>query len=343
MLQEGTLGRRYVIIGAGAVGASLAAGLEEAGIAVTLVSRGQTYAAIRDHGLLYTQGDRRRTLAVDVVDGPDGVELGPEDVLVLAVKSQDAAAALADWAWRPVSDGRLAADLPLLLTQNGLHAERTALRYFSTVIGGVTLVAGRHVVPGRVEVGNGPRTGQLIVGGYPSAALAPHAAAEAHRIAADLRAANWLSQAVPEIDRWLAWKVLTNAIFAVAVLSGTDADVDELESGLVAEVRAVLTAAGYAFADPADLEYDPREASVLSTSYGRHRPSTWQSFQRGSGSEIDFLNGEIALLARLHGVPAPLNVALQRVLGRSAALGEGPGVHSAVEVLAAARPEGALA
>lgn len=337
--------RRYVIIGAGAVGAALAAGFEEAGIAVTLVSRGATYAAIREHGLRYTQDGVQRTLAVQVADGPDGVALTPDDVLVLAVKSQDAPSALAQWAWRPVAGGGVAADLPLLLTQNGLDAERTALRYFSTVVGGVTLVAGRHVVPGQVEIGNGPRTGQLVVGGYPSAELAPQAAAQADLVAADLRAANWLSRAVPDIDRWLAWKVLSNATFALSVLGGSDADLGRLREGIVAEVRAVLAAAGYAFADPAtELDYDPREASVVSADYGAHQPSTWQSFARGSGSEIDYLNGEIALLARLTGVPAPLNIALQRVLGRSAALGEGPGVHTAAEVLdvagLSARPEG---
>jgi 2-dehydropantoate 2-reductase len=41
--------------------------------------------------------------------------------------------------------------------------------------------------------------------------------------------------------------------------------------------------------------------------------STWQSLVRGAGSvETDYFNGEIALLGRLHGVPAPINAALQR-------------------------------
>ncbi|MFD0331189.1 hypothetical protein ACFQZC_31175 [Streptacidiphilus monticola] len=40
--------------------------------------------------------------------------------------------------------------------------------------------------------------------------------------------------------------------------------------------------------------------------YGRVGGSTWQSLSRGTGSvEADHLNGEIALLARLHGTVAP--------------------------------------
>ena len=30
---------------------------------------------------------------------------------------------------------------------------------------------------------------------------------------------------------------------------------------------------------------------------------------------MDYLNGEVVLLARRHGVPAPVNTALQRLLG----------------------------
>src|SRR6185312_9717075 len=38
--------------------------------------------------------------------------------------------------------------------------------------------------------------------------------------------------------------------------------------------------------------------------------STWQSLQRGAPPESDFLNGEITLLARLHGGAAPRNAAV---------------------------------
>ncbi|HET7572801.1 MAG TPA: ketopantoate reductase C-terminal domain-containing protein [Gaiellaceae bacterium] len=39
-----------------------------------------------------------------------------------------------------------------------------------------------------------------------------------------------------------------------------------------------------------------------------------QGLLRGAGAiEVDYLNGEIVLLGRLHGVPAPANALLQRL------------------------------
>ena len=61
---------------------------------------------------------------------------------------------------------------------------------------------------------------------------------------------------------------------------------------------------------------------------GRNRGggSTWQSLARGAGSvEVDFLNGEIVLLGRLHAVPTPVNAMLQRVVKRMAREGRAPG------------------
>ena len=60
----------------------------------------------------------------------------------------------------------------------------------------------------------------------------------------------------------------------------------------------------------------------------RSRPgaSSWQSLARGTGSiEADYLNGEIVLLGRLHDVPTPVNLLLQRTAARAAREGLAPG------------------
>ena len=41
--------------------------------------------------------------------------------------------------------------------------------------------------------------------------------------------------------------------------------------------------------------------------------------------EADFLNGEIVLLGRLHGIPTPCNALLQRVVNNMAQTGQKPG------------------
>jgi 2-dehydropantoate 2-reductase len=54
--------------------------------------------------------------------------------------------------------------------------------------------------------------------------------------------------------------------------------------------------------------------------------SSWQSLARGAGSiEAEFLNGEIALLGRLYGVPTPVNALLERLALRAAVERQPPG------------------
>jgi 2-dehydropantoate 2-reductase len=67
----------------------------------------------------------------------------------------------------------------------------------------------------------------------------------------------------------------------------------------------------------------------------RSGSSSWQSLARGTRSiESDYLNGEIVLLGRLHGVPTPANDLLRRLAGSMAAEGRPPGSVPAGEVLA---------
>ena len=57
-------------------------------------------------------------------------------------------------------------------------------------------------------------------------------------------------------------------------------------------------------------------------------------------NETDFLNGEIVLLGRVHGVPTPVNEVLQRLANRMAAAGDAPGSLT-VEQVEALVAEGA--
>ncbi|GAA3012037.1 hypothetical protein GCM10017559_38610 [Streptosporangium longisporum] len=62
--------------------------------------------------------------------------------------------------------------------------------------------------------------------------------------------------------------------------------------------------------------------------------SSWQSLARGTGSiEADHLNGEITLLARLHGTAAPVNETLQRVANAFARERRAPGSMPVSELL----------
>jgi 2-dehydropantoate 2-reductase len=74
----------------------------------------------------------------------------------------------------------------------------------------------------------------------------------------------------------------------------------------------------------------------------RSRPgaSSWQSLARGTGSiEADYLNGEIVLLGRIHGVPTPVNLVLQRLASTAAREGWRPGSLPADELIQMLPPD----
>ncbi|SDH21151.1 rhodanese-like domain-containing protein [Pseudonocardia oroxyli] len=307
---------RYVVIGAGAVGATLAAELHLAGLSTVLVARGAHLAALRQ-GLRYLRPDGEQRVAVPAA-AADEVELGPEDVLVLATKAQDAEAALADWAWRPVGDRTAAEVLPVVTLQNGLEAERVALRRFATVYGAVAWSPSAYVTAGEVEAPGAPAAGVVWLGRYP-AGTDPRAAA----IVADLEKARHLAEAVPDITRWKAGKlpgIIGNALDALYPPSPLR---ERAVAALRDELRAVYARAGV---DAANLVGETAlDLGRFGTQPIPGRPptgrSTWQSLRRGAPPETDFLNGEIALLARLHGAEAPRNAAVQARLQRAVGAG----------------------
>jgi 2-dehydropantoate 2-reductase len=139
--------------------------------------------------------------------------------------------------------------------------------------------------------------------------------------------------------RWKYRKLLNNLGNAVQALCGAELAGDDVLACLDlldAEAQAVLVAAGI---DPVTQEEDDaRRADHLQLrSIGddpRAGGSTWQSLRRGSGVESDFLNGEIALLARLYGVPAPANARIQALTAQAAVARIGPGTMTPAELLA---------
>ncbi|HEY0000708.1 MAG TPA: 2-dehydropantoate 2-reductase N-terminal domain-containing protein, partial [Actinoplanes sp.] len=312
---------RYVVIGAGAVGASIAAELHRAGVETLLVARGAQLAALRERGLTYVRPDGEHQLRIPVAGGPDEVELAEDDVLLLATKTPDTDAAVREWAWRPVkrADGALgtaAADLPVVTLQNGLDNERTVLRRFARVIGGVVWIPATFVVPGEVVNNAEPVPAVLFLGRYPAGT---HAVTDG--IAGDLRRGGFTVHVVEDIVAHKATKLLGNLANALdAVYRRSELRAAALNL-LQDEARAVYQAAGIVPANP------DRGDFRLVDIPGRTRggSSTWQSLARGSSPETDFLNGEIALLGRLHSVPTPANAAIQARVHRAVAEGTAAG------------------
>ncbi len=316
---------RYVIVGAGAVGGSLAAELHRAGIETLLVARGAHLQAIRENGLRYVRPDGVTQLRLPVAGGPAEADLQEGDVLIFATKTQDTAAAVRDWAGRPVkradgSTGLAATDLTVVTAQNGLDNERSALRHFRRVLGAVVWIPASHLVPGEVVSPGTPAPAIFWIGRYPSGE-------GAGPVAADLRRAGITVQEVADIERWKAGKLLGNLGNALDALYRPGPLRDKAAGALRAEGARVLAAAGL---HPTDLRTESTidlGSMSIAPIAGQERggSSTWQSLARSAPPETDFLNGEIVLLARLHGLDVPANEAVQNRVLRAVADRTAPG------------------
>lgn len=307
---------RYVIIGAGAVGASLAAQFELSGIRYALIGRGAQISHVRQHGLSYQRPSGTRQISLNAFDLSEPPELAQDDILMLTVKSQDAASALAFWSWRSVTgaSGTAATHLPVVTFQNGLATETAALRTFANVHGASILTPARFTETGKVIVGGEPQVGVVTVGRFPFGQDET-----SDRIVADLNQAGYLAETATDIRRWKSAKLLHNVRNALELFGGPADTQREIGDALVNEARRALQAAGYPPASPSERTVDISNWRTAQNS-GIHpgQQSTWQSFTRGASSEVDFLNGEIVLLGRLHGIPTPYNEAVQLLAGKLA-------------------------
>jgi 2-dehydropantoate 2-reductase len=319
---------RVVVVGAGGIGGTLGARLHQSGHDVVLVARGAHGEAIRERGLTFATPEERVTLRIPTYLHPREVAWTPDDLVVLAAKSQDTEAAARDLALA-------AGEIPVVAAQNGVANERTLARWFHDVHGMCVMMPTAHLQPGVVQAHSAAATGILDLGRFPDGTDEVDA-----NVAAALRASRFECVARPDIMRWKYRKLVNNLGNAVQALCGRVLDRAEARTALdllTAEADQVFTAAGI---DPVtDREDDVRRADHLQLRPIGDQPraggSTWQSLTRGSGVETDFLNGEIALLGRLHGVPTPANERIQGLMAGASAQGRAPGFLSVSDLLAA--------
>jgi 2-dehydropantoate 2-reductase len=319
-----------VIFGAGAIGGVVGARLHQGGFEVLLIARGAHLEAIRRSGLTLETPVERSVLELAAAADPSSVDWTAGDVVLLATKSQDTLAALTSL--------RAAAgpEVPVVCMQNGVENERLALRLLESVYGAVVMAPTAHLRPGAVEAYGTELTGMIDLGRYPEGIDG-----RCREIAAALAGAQFVSRPTPDVMRLKYAKLLLNLGNAVQALCGPGAEgSDELTELARAEGRAALSAAGIDFGADEVTDLRGRWARLgVREIDGRKRAgsSTWQSLARGTGAiETDYLNGEIVLQGRLHGVATPVNAALCRLAARLVREGGAPGSVAATEVLAAA-------
>jgi 2-dehydropantoate 2-reductase len=191
-----------------------------------------------------------------------------------------------------------------------------------------------HLEPGVVEAHSSPLAALLDVGRYPSGR--DEAVDE---LAVAINGAGMESVVRPDIMRWKYTKLLMNLGNVVAALCGPEVRGGRLNGVLREEAVAVYRAAGIDFASEEEDRARRRGKLEMGAIDGRTRrgDSSWQSLERGTGAiETEYLNGEIVLLGRLHGVPTPANEAACRRAREVVAAGQGPGGVREEELLALA-------
>ncbi|HEU0256599.1 MAG TPA: 2-dehydropantoate 2-reductase [Microbacteriaceae bacterium] len=304
---------RVGVIGAGAIGGTIAALLADAGHEVWVTARGAHAAAIRRTGLVVegAWGTHRPRVRI-ARELPAGCE-----VVFVCTKANDARRALE-------GSRRALAGACVVIVQNGLHGTAEAARLLpgTGVVGALALFAATIAEPGRIVV---TAPGDLWVGvvaGDPSAAQ---------------KVAALLGQALPShaIDDLAAcqWtKLMINQVNAMPAITGLSVQetiarprLRRIIARSMREATRLAFATGVRFGrlqglGPGILRLvsrGPRAAAgALLLAMARRMGdvpnlgSTLQSIRRGRPSEVDALNGAVVAWAKEHGRAAPVNEAL---------------------------------
>ncbi|MFO7693517.1 MAG: 2-dehydropantoate 2-reductase, partial [Vicinamibacterales bacterium] len=135
----------FAILGSGAVGGYYGAKLARAGQQVSFVARGAHLRAIRERGLMVWSPLGDFTVRARAEEDPAAI--GPADVVMLAVKTYDNAAAL------PMLKPLVGESTVVMTLQNGVDSvdEVAAAVGRERVLGGPTYIATALTLPGLIE------------------------------------------------------------------------------------------------------------------------------------------------------------------------------------------------
>lgn len=305
---------RICVVGAGAVGGFLAARMADAGLAMSVLARGATLAAIRADGLILESANGNTVAKVPASE--DAADLGPQDCVILATKQQSIpglAGALAPllgpgtivvpaingvpwWFFHrfggPLDGTRLESVDPQGRTWVALPPER--------VVGCVVHIAASTPAPGRIRHGGGER----FILGEPSRASSPRL----DRVISAFARAGLEPQASDFIQRDIWEKLWGNATYnAISALTRATADriggdprVRRLAIGMMGEIADVGRRIGI------ESRMTPDERIAIADRLGAFKTSMLQDLENGRTLEIDGLNGALAEIAGRLGVQTPL-------------------------------------
>jgi 2-dehydropantoate 2-reductase len=294
---------KIAILGAGALGCAIGAALSEAGHETWLINRSAAHVdAMRRDGLKVDDTRGTRHVMVRATTRP--AEAGVVDLVVVLVKSFHTDAAMR---------GALALigpDTCVLSLQNGLGHEDVLAEIVGRerVLAGKTYVGGLMLGPGHIQSGvNGKATfiGELdgrITARVQALAHCFDAAGLATTVSENILGTMW--------DKLLV-NIATGAVTGITGLTYGQLYEEPLLEAValeaVREAMSVAAAAGVRLSIA-----DPRDAWKLASEglSPEFKTSMLQSLEKGSVTEIDFINGLVVRAGQRHGVPTPVNATL---------------------------------
>jgi len=314
--------KRICIVGAGAIGGWLGAGLARADCEVSMLARGATLAALQSGGLQLQSGpaDRQHTETHAVHASASAAALGPQDLVVIAVK----APALREVA---VQLGPLLTDDTVVLTaMNGvpwwflnafggalqgqrLHAVDAdgaigSMIAASRVVGSVVHASCSVLAPAVVRHGFGNR----IIVGEPSGALTQRGSDLVNLFTR----AGFDAPLTPHIQREIWFKLWGNmTVNPVSAITGANSHQildDELVRGFCSHVMLEAKAIGAQLG--LVIEQQPEDRHAVTRRLGAFKTSMLQDVEAGRPVELDALVSAVRELGTLTGVATPWTDAL---------------------------------
>ncbi len=303
---------RVGVIGAGAVGGTIAALLDRGGHDVEVTARGVNLETIRATGIRL---DGAWGEYVAIVDANPVLSRVPE-LAIIATKTLDADAALRE-------NANMLLGVPVVVVQNGIRAISAARAILprTDVVGGLALFAASYREPGSVAVTTAGSTylgndrGGLDVE-YAASVLA---AVMPIHTTNNFAGAQWTKlivnqiNALPAITNLSAQQTMANRrLRRVLTLSMREAVRVGLANGVKFEKLQGLSHRALRLFAALPIALGQILPLIMKWRMGRtpNPGSTLQSIRRGQNTEIDYLNGAIVDAAKKSGNAVPVNALL---------------------------------
>jgi 2-dehydropantoate 2-reductase len=288
------------VLGAGALGCAIGGTLAQAGNSVVLINRNAALVeAINSHGLWMRAPGGERVVKTTATTSAQG--LTPVDLLIVLVKSFHTEVAMS------AATHLVAPHTAVLSLQNGLGHEDILARIVGReqVLAGKTYVGGVMLAPGRII--SGVEGKETLIG-----ELDGTLSERVQRIAAVFNQAGLATTVSDNIlgTMWdkLLVNVSTGAVSSITRLSyGPLYQIPEIEATAIAAVREAMDVAR---ASGVTLSYSAPRDAWLKARAGLpddFKTSMLQSLEKGSITEIDFINGAVVRWGQRCGVPTPVN------------------------------------